>query len=306
MGMKRFVTLPALLLTLCVLQAQTPLTRADRAVPSLVAPAFFGPNAFPVPELPDTAAFGKWSLELAAEGFWGFEGDRTTDPFARLRLPLWSDRVSLSLWMPVVEFYRSTEQRLATCRVEEEWHAKALDGHLGGDLYVSTDMLLLREGTVRPSLILRAALKTASGGRFECARYYDSPGYFFDATVGKTFILNSQPPNSELRTPLSLTLAASTGFLCWQTNNGRQNDAVMYGALVRLRMGRISLEEQLAGYSGWEHKGDCPMTLRSRIALHFNRLEPYVMYQYGLRDYPFHHLRVGVAYTLPYGPHQNW
>ena len=99
---------------------------------------------------------------------------------------------------------------------------------------------------------------------------------------------------------------ASTGFLCWQTNNGRQNDAVMYGALVRLRMGRISLEEQLAGYSGWEHKGDCPMTLRSRIALHFNRLEPYVMYQYGLRDYPFHHLRVGVAYTLPYGPHQSW
>ena len=201
MGMKRFVTLPALLLTLCVLQAQTPLTRADRAVPSLVAPAYFGPNAFPVPELPDTAAFGKWGFELAAEGFWGFEGDRTTDPFARLRLPLWSDRVSLSLWMPVVEFYRSTEQRLASCRVEEEWRTKALGGHLGGDLYVSTDMLLLREGTVRPSLILRAALKTASGGRYECARYYDSPGYFFDATAGKTFILNSQPPNSELRSP---------------------------------------------------------------------------------------------------------
>lgn len=299
MCMKRFVTILVLLLTCCALHAQTPLTRADRAVPSLVAPAFFGPNAFPVPEMADTAAFGRWSFELAAEGFVGFEGDRTADPFARLRLPLWSDRVSLALWMPVVEFYGSTEERLATCRVQEEWHDKALSGHLGGDLYVSTDMLLLREGAVRPSLILRAALKTASGGRYECARYYDSPGYFFDATVGKTIGLDKEGH-------ASLLVALSTGFLCWQTNNGRQNDAVMYGAQVRLRAGRWSLEETLAGYSGWEHAGDCPATLRSRIALHFNRLEPYMMYLYGLRDYPFHQLRVGVAYTLPYRPHQNW
>ena len=305
MGMKRIVTTLVLLLTLGPLQAQTPLVRADRGVPSLVAPYYFGPNAFPVPEMADTAAFGKWGFERAAEGFVGFEGDRTADPFARLRLPLWSDRVSLSLWMPVVEFYRSTEERLATCRVQEEWHEKALGGHLGGDLYVSTDMLLLREGAVRPSLIVRAALKTASGGRYECARYYDSPGYFFDATVGKTFSLNQQPATDH-QLPTTLTLAASTGFLCWQTNNGRQNDAVMYGAQVRLRVGRWSLEETLAGYSGWEHAGDCPMTLRSRIALHFNRLEPYIMYLYGLHDYPFHQLRLGVAYTLPYQPHQNW
>ena len=140
---------------------------------------------------------------------------------------------------------------------------------------------------------------------YECARYYDSPGYFFDATVGKTFSLNQQPATDH-QLPTTLTLAASTGFLCWQTNNGRQNDAVMYGAQVRLRAGRWSLEETLAGYSGWEHEGDCPMTLRSRIALHFNRLEPYIMYLYGLHDYPFHQLRLGVAYTLPYQPHQNW
>lgn len=287
--MKPLLPLLTLLLTLGTLQAQTPLTRSDRQVPSLVAPAYFGPNAFPVPEMADTAAFGKWSFELAAEGFWGFEGDRTADPFARLRIPLFSDRVSLALWLPMVEFYRSTEERLATCRVQEEWHDKALSGHLGGDLYLSTDILLLREGSVRPSVILRAALKSASGGRFECARYYDSPGYFFDATAGKTFSLNEKGT-------ASLQVAATTGFLCWQTNNGRQNDAVMYGARLRLRCGLLSLEEQLAGYNGWEHKGDCPMTLRSGITLQFKHLQPYVMYQYGLRDYPFHHLRAGVVF----------
>ena len=289
--MKPLLTLAALLLALGTLQAQTALTRSDRQVPSRVAPAYFGPNAFPVPEMADTTAFGKWSFELAAEGFLGFEGDRTADPFARLRIPLFSDRVSLALWLPVVEFYSSTAERLATCRVQEEWRQKALGGHLGGDLYVSTDILLLRERAVRPWVTVRAALKTASGGRFECARYYDSPGYFFDATAGKTFSLNEKGTTS-------LQLAATTGFLCWQTDNGRQNDAVMYGARLGFHSGRLTVEEQLAGYNGWEGDGDRPLTLRSRIALQFKHLQPYVMYQYGLRDYPFHHLRVGVEISF--------
>lgn len=289
--MKPLLTLAALLLALGPTQAQTALTRSDRGVPSRVAPAYFGPNAFPVPEMADTSAFGQWSLELAAEGFLGFEGDRTADPFARLRIPLFGDRVSLALWLPVVEFYSSTAERLATCRVQEAWRQKALGGHLGGDLYVSTDILLLRERTVRPWVTVRAALKTASGGRFECARYYDSPGYFFDATAGKRFGLDKEGNTT-------LQLAASTGFLCWQTDNGRQNDAVMYGARLQLRAGRFLLEEQLAGYTGWEGDGDRPVTLRSRIAMNLKRFEPYVMYQYGLRDYPFHHLRVGVEITF--------
>lgn len=289
--MKPLLPLLTLLLALGPTQAQTALTRSDRQVPSRVAPAYFGPNAFPVPEMADTSAFGQWSFELAAEGFLGFEGDCTADPFARLRIPLFGDRVSLALWLPAVEFYSSTAERLATCRVQEEWRQKALGGHLGGDLYVSTDILLLRERAVRPWVTVRAALKTASGGRFECARYYDSPGYFFDATAGKRFSLDKEGNTT-------LQLAASTGFLCWQTDNGRQNDAVMYGARLGLRSGCLSIEEQLAGYSGWEHDGDCPVTLRSRIALHLKHVEPYVLYQYGLRDYPFHHLRVGVEISF--------
>ena len=289
--MKRTLLLTGCLLALTALQAQTSLTRSDRRTPSLVAPAYFGPNAFPVPMMVDASDFGAWHVELAGEGYRGFEGDLTGGPFAKVGIPLYSDRVNLTLWMPVVEFYHSTEARLASCRVADEWHDKAMSGHLGGDLYVSTDILLLRENGNIPSLSVRAALKTASGGRFECARYYDSPGYFFDATAGKTFALNEKKTTW-------LQVSASTGFLCWQTDNGRQNDAVMYAAQLTLQLGRFTIGETWSGYSGWENAGDHPMTLRTRIGARLGDFEPYVMCQYGLHDYPFHHLRLGVVYTI--------
>lgn len=266
--------------------AQTDISRTDYGKPSLVAPAYFGPNAFPVPPMLDGSVQSVPRLELAADGYLGYEGDLTYGPYARLNLPLFSDRATLTVWMPVMEWYRSTEQRLTTCRVHDENRAAAMQGHQAGDVYVSTDMALLRESQRRPAVAVRAAVKTASGGQFELARTYDAPGYFFDVAVGKSFSFD---------TSTSLRLAVSTGFLCWQTDRGRQDDAVQYGLLLRFHRGAFSLEETLAGYVGWE-VGDKPMTLASRVAWHGGAFEPYLMYQYGLMDYPFHQLRVGVVY----------
>lgn len=268
------------------ISAQTDISRTDFGKPSLVAPAYFGPNAFPVPPMLDGTVQSVPRLEVAADGFLGYEGDVTVGPFAKINLPLFSERVNLSVWMPVMEWYRSTPQRLAACRVHEENSDAAMQGHQAGDVYVSTDIELLREKVRRPAVAVRAAVKTASGGQFELARTYDAPGYFFDVAVGKTFTFD---------TTTTLRLAVSTGFLCWQTDRGRQDDAVQYGLLLRLRSGRFSLEETLSGYVGWE-VGDKPMVFASRVAWQCGGFVPFAMYQYGIMDYPFHQLRVGVAY----------
>ncbi len=44
--------------------------------------------------------------------------------------------------------------------------------------------------------------------------------------------------------------------------------------------------------------GDCPMTLKTDIAVHHKNLDFIFRYQYGLKDWPFHHFRVGVAYNF--------
>lgn len=103
-------------------------------------------------------------------------------------------------------------------------------------------MQLFEERRIVPSWTLRAALKTASGGGCEIDRYYDCPGYFFDTYFGKTFQIASAV----------IQIFSGGGFLCWQTDNGRQNDAVQYGVLVGLRLGNFSISETFGGYNGWE------------------------------------------------------
>ena len=122
--------------------------------------------------------------------------------------------------MPVMEWYRNSDENMDVCRIPEEHREDARKGHLSGDVYVSTDIQVLKEKRWRTDWVVRAALKTASGGEYYHARYYDSPGYFFDTSLGKSFSLGRDAKwNHRLRGALS------TGFLCWQTDNGRQNDA---------------------------------------------------------------------------------
>ena len=97
---------------------------------------------------------------------------------------------------------------------------------------------------------------------------------------------------------MSIRLAGSAGFLCWQTTEGRQNDAVMYGLQAQLLHEYFSLQATWGGYVGWERYGDAPMSIKARAAGHIKGFEPYVQYQYGIQDFPFHQLRVGLVYNI--------
>lgn len=278
--------LSCLSLILCSgLRAATPIRVPDMSEMTMVAPNWFGPNAFPVPEMTDGRVREKLTVEVAGDYYRGHltnGEDHTRDLFLRAWIPLFSDRVNLSLWMPVVEHWSYDASVREARRILSDPNLDP--GYGSGDVYVGLDIQLLTETSRRPAVMIRSVLKTASANCFGYARDYDSAGYFFDATVGKGW--------GRFR------LSATTGFLCWQTGTARQNDAVQYGLGAFYDGEVLNVAAQWGGYVGWEHCGDAPMTVRARIGFDVGRFEPFLQFQQGLRDYPFTQFRLGCGWRF--------
>lgn len=247
--------------------------------PTGIAPGLFGPNALPVIDMNDGQTYEQLRVELAADGYFGFKGDKTADLFARVHAPLFTRWANLSIWMPIYEWYNQYDGK----------------GSGAGDVYISTEVQVLHHSWFKtekakyiPQMVIRLGMKTASGGQYERKRHFDSPGYFFDLSIGQTFPIRK----------VSIRLAGSAGFLCWQTTEGRQNDAVMYGVQAQLLHEYFSVQATWGGYVGWERYGDAPMSIKCRAAGRIKGFEPYVQYQYGIKDFPFHQVRVGLVYNI--------
>ena len=241
--------------------ALVPIDKPNLRETTGIAPAYFGPNAFPVPDMLDGKVQNHLRVEIAGDGYFGFQGDKTADVFARLFIPLFTDRVNLTVWMPMMEWYELTPERIATCRVPD---SLAHSGSGAGDAYFSTDIQILRDKKWAPDIALRAACKSASGGQYELARHYDCPGYFMDLSLGKSWYLGERQASDEVKA-VELRVAGSVGFLCWQTDNGRQNDAVMYGLQLLVKSQYVSLRTTWSGYVGWAHRG-CTWNSRRKTA----------------------------------------
>lgn len=274
---------------------QTAIVRPDLHADTKIAPLYFGPNAFPVPEMLDDAVSSTLQVTAAGVQHWGDHGDRATDALLRLRVPLFTPRANLVVWVPL-EYYRLTPEWKEHAHIADNPTTK---GRALGTAFVSTDILVLRESRLRPAMSLRAAIKTASEDSWTTARYYDCPGYFFDVALGK----EARFCDSWLQ---GVRLGASAGFLCWQTDNGRQNDAVMYGVEAKAKFRHIELCQNLRGYSGWEGDGDRPLVTQTLLKGHFSACKdhstcrkpvfsPFVSYEKGLRDYPYQQLSAGVT-----------
>ena len=273
------ICLLSLLLIPYSIRAEVVIEKPDLSKPTGIAPAYFGPNALPVIDMLDGRTQSQLSVELAGEGYIGFHHNNTIDLFARACVPLFTRWANLSIWMPVYGWY-------------DQYDGK---GSGAGDVYIATDIQVLHNEWFKserakyiPQMTVRVGMKTASGEQFERRRHYDCPAYFFDASMGQSIPMGS----------VELRFAGSAGFLCWQTDNGRQNDAVMYGLQATLRHEYVSLQATWGGYVGWEKHGDAPMSIKARAAGHVKGFEPYVQYQYGIKDYPFHQVRVGLVYHI--------
>lgn len=291
--MKRLLIILCLLLS-GVAVAQTEIERPNLGEPSKIAPAYFGPNAFPVPDMLDGRTSSELKLELYGDCFLGtttgrVADDITGDLFAKLTIPLFTPKANLTVWMPIFEYFHTSAELNALRRLPEPYDKMALQGMDSGDVYVSADIRILSQEKHHLDMAARAVLKTASANEFAKGRCYDAPGYFFDVALGRGFDLGA---NSNLR------VAASTGFLCWQTDNGRQNDAVMYGVLLAYRYKNFTVDTCFGGYAGWERDGDRPMTLKTNLSYRIGDLSLRVGHQVGFMDWPYHQIRVGASYNF--------
>ncbi|MFR9523021.1 MAG: hypothetical protein SNH94_00430 [Rikenellaceae bacterium] len=269
--------------------AQVSIEKPDLGTSTKISSDYFGPNALPIPDMLDGTTSSDVILGVGGDYFDGHRGDKTYDMHLKLVVPLFSDRVNVTMWVQAVaEYYQMSDESHEHSRLGDE---VAYTGYEFGDAYLTTDIHVMEQSATRPDITLRIGLKTALGYGFFKARYFDNPGYFFDTSVAKSFALGGDFFED-------LRLVGSLGFLCWQTDNGRQNDAVMYGAQAKLKTSKFTLTESFGGYSGWERDGDCPMSIKSELSTKFGRYEPYIQHQYGFRDWPFTQYKLGVAYRF--------
>ena len=290
-GVLRCIATVMAVVVLGAANAQTDIVQPNLGVPTKIAPAYFGPNAFPVPDMLDGRTSSELKLELYGDCFLGtttgsVADDVTGDLFAKLTIPLFTPKANLTVWMPIFEYFYTSAELNALRRLP---HSGSLQGMDSGDVYVSADVRILSQEKHHIDIAARAVLKTASANQFAKGRCYDAPGYFFDVAFGRGFQLGKYS---------NLRVALSGGFLCWQTDNGRQNDAVMYGALLAYNYKRFSVDTCFGGYAGWENDGDRPMTLKTSLSYRLGDFSLRVMHQVGFKDWPYHQIRLGATYSF--------
>ncbi|MFZ5939264.1 MAG: hypothetical protein ACOYXB_01710 [Bacteroidota bacterium] len=260
-----------------------------------VAPAWFGPNALPVPTLQNGLLEDYPNLELGTDAYLS-PGDQTRDLMSNLFIPVTRKRIGLNVYYIPFEHFRvdSMTNVLRNSMISEG------TGTAAGDFHIGTFIQLIRDHHFLPDLLVTINLKTASGTNLLAARYTDSPGYYFDISAGKTLIKGIW----ELR------LYAMTGFYCYQTNlaNYPQNDAVMYGAGFTAGRNKYALSAQLTGYSGYLNNGDHPMVSRIILERKGEKGPGFrLQWQAGLRDFAYQSFRFSVIWRIrKTGISQRW
>ncbi|MGC3979016.1 MAG: hypothetical protein QM751_12810 [Paludibacteraceae bacterium] len=302
MNQKKYILITALSIFIISTNAQT----------AKYSTAWFGPNANPVPEFTDARIPAQTTISLMGDYYFG-HGDQTENGYVKIEFPLLPERVSLKLWSTVMENYQVTDalsaargMNIITDRITKgdkavEFRDGKTIGTANGDLYVQTRIRLLQEKKKAPAIILNATIKTASGTNFPQRRYFDTPGYYFDVEVGKSFYTKGKFL-SEIRA------VANTGFLCWETTNSTQDDATMYGGKLIIGNPTWKLENTVSGYWGWIHTnarlnplgdyGDAPLVYAAKFSIMNKKIDYFAQYQYGIKDFPYHQIRVGISFPV--------
>lgn len=257
------------------------------------APAWFGPNANPVPEFTDGRIPAKTTISLMGDYYFGY-GDETKNGYFKIEIPLVAERVSFKIWSTVFEHYKVTPELSDYRQMNGN-----LSGKSNGDFYVQTRISLLKEKKYAPAIILNSTLKTASGTNFNERRYFDTPGYYFDVEFAKSVYTKGKFIN-ELRA------VGNLGFLCWETTGSRQNDAPMYGVKIIAGNQNWKLDNTLSGYWGWMHTsatygadyGDAPLVYAAKLTIMRSKMDYFAQYQYGINDFPYHQFRLGISFPI--------
>ncbi len=249
----------------------------------IISPGYLGPNALPVPSLTKGVLETGKSFTLSAD-FHFRSGDPTQNMAGRFYYPF-SDRIAIELYGVLVEYYSMSDE------VRDERAARDRDGRglATGDLYFST-LVQLVKGEAFPNTVLRMTGKTASGRRYDAARYTDSPGYYFDLSFSKEIPFQG---NQWQGLPF-----ASLGFYSWQTNDmdNLQNDAFLYGGGMELSNEKWTFTNSLSGYSGYKNERDKPMVYTLTVKRELKKNAIQFQYMYGIRDWQYQTFKLAYSW----------
>lgn len=241
------------------------------------APAYFGPNALPVPEMP----------EALLRGFSFFEArlvqhnllyDRTTNLFFKAVFPL-GERAQLELSGVPIEYYHTNNETRDLRRARNP----EANGWAMGDLYFGTRVQLTRGGGRIPDITVGLYGRTASGNKLDDARYTDAPGYWFDLTAGEEV-------GPVIGRKTWIRWRATLGFYSWQTasDDYRQNDALLGGGLLGIgEPAKYWFDGEISGYFGYIGNGDQPLVIRFNYRKMLKKGFWGINFQQGLHNYPF-------------------
>lgn len=248
------------------------------------SPAYFGPNALPVPEIRDAEINPRVSLETRAD-FHFSKGDDTQNLFLKLKYPLFNGKIALEIYGVPIEYY-AMDTITRDERISRDEDGK---GYAFGDIYIATLVQLLKDKKGWPDLLLGITLRTASGNNVGGARFTDMPGYYFDLSAGKSY---------QAGTKIHIRPFIMLGFYVWQTNNARwlQNDAFLYGIGTTLYNDKFEANIKYGGYIGYIGDGDKPMVLRMNAYYKRPKTHYRLSFQQGLQDFDYSTLSMGVIF----------
>ncbi len=252
----------------------------------IFSPKFTGPNAMPVPEVSIGKVKNESYIKLGGQ-YHARSGDQTGNITFYAGLTFLKDRVSLDVFMVPIEFYRLSNER----KIERNVYFEHFDKKTAiGDLYINTNIQILNQAQNKLDLALRIGLKTASSGLDNPARFIDTPGYYFDASMGKSF-------NGD---KVQFRPYGMLGFFAWQTNDEslRQNDALLYGLGFEATSDNWVLDQTFRGYSGYHDIGDKPMVLETSFGRKVGDHKLSLIYRYGLRDYLYQSIELNFRYIF--------
>lgn len=255
----------------------------DRVDSIVYSPRYFGPTAFPIPELRSSTVANRFEFEVRGQ-YHHYTGDKTKDLFARAMIPVVKEKAAIEISAVVVEKYKLTpETRDERMAAETESPNK-----YNGDIVVSTFFQLLKKPEW-VDLMVSLNLKTASGGRLADARFTDAATYWFDLTAGRSLYNN---PESKV----SFSVQGLFGFYCWMTNDRvhRQNDAFHYAIGFTGKVKNFTLQTDFSGLHGYENNGDRPMILRNNLTYEYKKNGLSFRYNHGMKD------RLYETYSLGY------
>lgn len=252
----------------------------------IFSPNFSGPNAMPVPDVSTGKVNNQSYLRIGGQ-YQTRSGDQTGNVTFYAGHTFLKDRIALDVFMvPIEVFSLSSRRKLERNVYFENWNKKTAIG----DLYINTNVQVLNEVQNRIDLTVRIGLKTASSGLDNPARFIDSPGYYFDGSLGKSFASDK----------LTFRPYGMLGFFVWQTNDEslRQNDAVLYGIGLEVSHKSWLLTPTLRGFSGYHNIGDKPLIFKTSFAKEIGTSRVLLAYQYGIRDYLYQSVELSFQYIF--------